>query len=86
MQTEIELQGVSKEDLYSWLNEDVTRRYFTAINTLARDIILEIAGGVTLNRDNVYATAQQTAEAIGYCNALKACLKVEVEEIEESNA
>ena len=83
MQTEIEVPGVSKEDLYSWLSQDVTRRYFSAINELAKDTILEMAGGATLNRDNAHATAQQTAEVVGFFNGLRTCLKVETEEIEE---
>ena len=80
MQTEIELQGVSKEDLYSWLNESITKLYMTSIHTLCKDIILEIGGGGTLDTRSMESTALNTAMLVGYCNALKACLKVELED------
>lgn len=79
----IELQAVSREDLGEWLSNPITKLYFTEISKIVKERFLALGGGSTLNIQSMETTALQTASEIGFLNGLRACLNVELPEVEE---
>ena len=81
MQQPIDLTGaVSREELSDWTTSRVTRLYFTAVNNLVKERILQLGAGDFLDFENQDRTALQTAFQVGFLEGLKTCLRTEIDE------
>lgn len=74
---------ISNEELGEWLENPVTKSYFRSIHEKLKGLHVELGEGRTVDSENPYLTAQQTAKKVGQIEALKDMCDVKVAMEEE---